>query len=442
MAYRMSFKWLKDYMPRSLYGRAALILILPVITLQLAISVGFIQRHFERVTEQMTASIILDLQFLVDTINEAESVEAARRAGQGIADPLALKFALPAPRVPAQGARLWYDLSGIVVERSLHAGMAGVGPVVLDNHRIVQTYIDTDFGPMEVEFRRSRVSASNPHQLLVWMVVLGALMTLIAYIYLRNQLRPITRLAHAATAYGRGRVVPYHPAGANEVRTAGHAFLDMRNRIERQSQTRTLMLSGVSHDLRTPLTRLRLGLGLLDDEEVEPLVRDVDDMERLLDAFLDFARGDAEDETIPTDPAELAQQVLTNAARTGQAVQAGVIEGGVEVPMRPFAVRRALENLVGNALRYGQAARLSVTVSPKTVVFTVEDDGPGIPPDQREDATRPFTRLDPARNQDRGTGVGLGLAIVEDIARAHGGLLRLGESADLGGLKAEVVLGR
>lgn len=442
MAYRMSFKWLKRYMPRSLYGRAALILILPVITLQLGISVGFIQRHFERVTEQMTRSVVLDLQFLLDAVNAAPDLAAVAQVEQDIAVPLQLDMAVPAPEMPRESFRVWYDLSGRVVDRTLHDTIGGLGAVILPNNRRVELWFETDHGPMRVEFLRGRVSASNPHQLLVWMVVLGAFMTVIAYIFLRNQLRPIKRLAAASAEYGRGRVVPYHPSGANEVRAAGHAFLDMRNRIERQTQTRTMMLSGVSHDLRTPLTRLRLGLGLLDADDVEPLVRDVDDMQGLLDAFLDFARGDADAEAKMVDPVDIALMVLADAKRTGQAVTAGVMERDGEVALRPLGMRRALDNLVGNALRYAGRARVSVLVTPKAVVFCVEDDGAGIPADQREDAVRPFTRLDPARNQDRGTGVGLGLAIVEDIARAHGGVLRLGESEDMGGLKAEIVLGR
>lgn len=442
MSYLMSFQWLKEYMPRSLYGRAALILMLPVITLQLAISIVFFQRHFEEVTQQMTRSVALDLQFLLDEVNDAPDLAQALEVVQSVSVPLRLMTVLPASDVPDNSQRRWIDFTGRVVERTLRDTLGDLGPVVLPGNRIAELWFDTAHGPMMVSFLRSRVSASNPHQLLVWMVVLGIFMTFISYIYLRNQLRPIKRLALAATEYGRGRVVPYNPSGANEVRAAGTAFLDMRNRIERQTQTRTMMLSGVSHDLRTPLTRLRLGLGLLDDEEVEPLVRDVDDMQRLLDTFLDFARGDAEGEPEPVDPIALAHQILADAHRMGQAVTAGDMQGGGEVAMRAMAIRRAVENLIGNALRYGGEARFSVYVTPKAAVFCVEDDGPGIPAEQRDDAVRPFTRLDPARNQDRGPGVGLGLAIVEDIARAHGGVLRLGESADLGGLKAEIVLGR
>jgi two-component system osmolarity sensor histidine kinase EnvZ len=442
MAYRMSFQWLKHYMPRSLYGRAALILILPIITLQLGISIIFIQRHFERVTEQMTGSIVLDLQYLLDQVNDASNIETAQQVRTTMAVPLALTMTLPADDMPDASRRAWYDFTGRVVERTLRERIADLGPVKLQGTERVALWIETVHGPLHVEFARSRVSASNPHQLLVWMVALGGFMTLIAYSYLRNQLRPIKRLAAAAAEYGRGNVVTYYPAGANEVRAAGHAFLDMRNRIERQTQTRTMMLSGVSHDLRTPLTRLRLGLGLLDGEDVAPLVRDVDDMQHLLDGFLDFARGDAEGEAEPIDPIALAQLILDDAARMGQAVRAGELTGTGEVPLRPMAIRRAIENLIGNGLRYGAEAVLSVTITPKAVVFCVEDDGPGIPADRREDAVRPFTRLDLSRNQDLGSGVGLGLAIVEDVARSHGGVLRLGDSATLGGLKAEIVLGR
>ncbi|WP_375282161.1 ATP-binding protein [Pseudooctadecabacter sp.] len=441
----MSFGWLKRYMPRSLYGRAALILILPVITLQLAISVVFIQRHFEGVTEQMTRTMVLNLQLVLDIVNDADTAEAAQTAANAIAVPMQLDTTVPAGPVPEAGTRRWYDFSGIVVERTLRDQVPDVGPVVLPSDRRAVVWFDTRHGPMSVEFRRSRVSASNPHQLLVWMVVLGVFMTLIAYSFLRNQLRPIKRLAAAAAEYGRGRLVPYNPSGANEVRSAGHAFLDMRNRIERQTQTRTMMLSGVSHDLRTPLTRLRLGLGMIDGEDVSPLIRDVDDMQHLLDGFLDFARGDAEGDPEPVDPVELAQTILADAKRIGQAVEMGELvadDGSPLVQLRPMAIRRAIENLIGNALRYGAEARLSVTLSPKALVFCVEDDGPGIPADQRDEALRPFSRLDPARNQDLGSGVGLGLAIVSDIARVHGGSLRLGGSDDLGGLKAEIVLAR
>ena len=274
------------------------------------------------------------------------------------------------------------------------------------------------------------------------MVLFGVLLTAIAYAYLRNQLRPITRLAAAAEAFGRGRSEPYWPGGANEVRAAGHAFIDMRNRIERHIEQRTLMLSGVSHDLRTPLTRLKLGLSMLDDEEAEALLRDVDDMQHMLDEFLTFARGASEDAVESVNAIELVRMIVADAERGGANVSLGPMLGSGRVQLRPVAIRRAVGNLIANASRYGTRAEVSVLLTDKSLRIRVEDDGPGIPADRVDEAMRPFTRLEPARNQNRGTGVGLGLSIAADIARAHGGVLRLGRSEALGGLQADLVIGR
>ena len=297
-------------------------------------------------------------------------------------------------------------------------------------------------GPLEIRFDRRRVSAANPHQLFVNMVFFSVLITIVAFIYLRNQLRPIKQLADAAEAFGRGRHLPYAPAGATEVRAAGAAFVDMRTRIERQIENRTLMLSGVSHDLRTPLTRIRLGLSMLDDVDREPLERDVEDMARMIDEFLSFAKGSAEGEPEEIDPIAMTHDIVADAERAGQPVAVHSIEGAGSIILRPHAIRRAMDNLISNAVRYGTRAEVSVALTDKSLRLRVEDDGPGIPEAKRADATRPFSRLDPARNQDKGSGVGLGLAIATDIARAHGGVLRLGVSDRLGGLQADIVIAR
>jgi two-component system osmolarity sensor histidine kinase EnvZ len=323
--------------------------------------------------------------------------------------------------------------------------MPGVTAVDLSRSiREVDLVIASRHGPVLMTFDRRRVSASNPHQLLVLMLLTGVVMTGVAFLYLRNQLRPITRLAAAADAFGKGRIEPYQAGGAIEVRAAGNAFLDMRNRIERQTLQRIQMLSGVSHDLRTPLTRLRLGLSLqVPTHEIEEMVHDVADMEALVTAFLDFARSDTLDDPEEVDPAVLAAEAVEQGARGGGRVTLFEVSGQIEtLVLRPLAIRRALANLIGNALRYGNRAEVSLTVSERMVRFTVEDDGPGIPQDQRDEALRPFIRLDAARNQNRGSGVGLGLSIAADIARSHGGTLRLGESVRLGGLKVDIVLAR
>jgi len=439
----MMFGWLKKYMPRGIYARAALILILPVLLLQLLVSVIFIQRHFEGVTRLMTSAVNIELRFLVATANDAETLVAAQSEIARLGGPLQIRTTLPADDMIAADIKPLQDLTGATVIEILRAGLTGIRAVSLEDRRRVMVWVETRHGPLKMDLSRRRVSASNPHQLLVIMVVLGALMTAIAYVFLRNQLRPIKRMARAAADYGKGRITPFTPTGAVEVRAAGMAFLDMRNRIERQSQSRTLMLSGVSHDLRTPLTRMRLGLSLIDPADAAPLMRDVDDMERLLNAFLDFARSDAADSLEPAVPAEIVQAVVADAERMQQNVVLGDIEGPTDpISLRPLAIRRALDNLVGNALRYGTNAQVGVSVTDRAVRFWVEDDGPGIPPEKHDEALSPFVRLDPARNQDQGSGVGLGLSIVADIARTHGGVLRLGQSDRMGGLKAELVLAR
>lgn len=434
----MLFKALKQSMPRGLYGRAALILLLPVVTLQLVVSVVFIQRHFEGVTEQLSRDTARDLEYALSQADRAPA----------IGDALAMTLEPVAPgAAPGADLRRWFDLSGVVVLRTLYADLPGLRAVHMPDDRTVQIWITRDGQTWMADMHRRRVSASNPHQLLVHMVFFGMLMTVIAYLYLRNQLRPITQLARAAEAFGRGRVVAYSPGGAIEVRAAGAAFLDMRARIERHIEQRTMMLSGISHDLRTPLTRLRLGLSLLDDADREPLERDVEEMQRLIDTFLDFARGDFEagpSETV--DPVALAEAVVDRAATAGADVRMAQVEvegaAGQRVAMRPASVQRALGNLIGNAVRYGTRCEVSVRLSDKSLRYRIEDDGPGIPVAARENALRPFVRLDPARNQDGGSGVGLGLAIAADITRGHGGMLRLGESDRLGGLCVDMVIAR
>ncbi len=432
----MAFR-LKSLLPLGLYGRAALILIVPVLAIQLVVSLAFIQRHYEGVTRQLTEGVVQEILYLRDLAEAGEPVA-------GTAARLGLEASLPAEPLPAAPSREWFDLSGRVVIESLQEGLPGLRAVALvEDPRRVLVLMETAGGELRVDVPRRRVSASNPHQLLVLMIGTSLLMTLIAYYFLRAQLRPITRLAAAAEAFGKGQHLPYRPRGAVEVRAAGRAFLDMRARIERQIESRTMMLSGISHDLRTPLTRLRLGLAMLpEDEETQALQADVAQMQRLVDEFLAFARGDAMEEPQPTDPAALVRGVVEGYTRSGGQVRLAGVEGAGSTVMRPQAVGRAVENLIGNALRHGTRAEVRIAGTDRNLRIVVEDDGPGIPPDRREAALQPFVRLDEARDPNRGGGVGLGLAIAADVARSHGGDLRLSDSEALGGLRAELVLAR
>ncbi|WP_261368225.1 ATP-binding protein [Pseudosulfitobacter koreensis] len=437
----MSFEWLKHYMPRSLYGRAALILLLPVVFVQIVVSVLFTQRHFEGVTAQMTNAVGREIELVLDTVAEAPDRTLIGQTVQTRVPQLEI-YASAVEEAPLVDDWDWYDLSGSYVVARLHERVPRAVTVDLSRNKRVHVYVEMPSGLVKLDFDRRRVSASNPHQLFVNMIFFSVLITIISLIYLRNQLRPIKRLARASEAFGRGRHVPYTPAGATEVRAAGAAFVDMRNRIERQIETRTLMLSGVSHDLRTPLTRMRLSLSMLDDDDREALEQDVDQMQSMIDEFLNFAKGAQEGEPERIDPLALIRDIVDDQQRAGRPVTLVTATGEGTINLRPIAMRRAIENLISNAVRYGAKAEVSVVLTEKSLRFRVEDDGPGIPEDRRADAQRPFTRLDPARNQDKGGGVGLGLAIATDIARAHGGVLRLGKSERLGGLQADIVIAR
>lgn len=439
---------LKRYLPKSLFWRAFLILVIPIVTLQLVVAFVFVRRHYDSVTEQMAASVAREISAASSEVSGAASPHQAEAhlAALNRALDVDMQFVHGAAVTP-ETERQIYDFTAAVIAKTLRERVAR--PMALDfvsvNKR-VEAEIALTNGTLRVSIPRGRVNPSNPHLLLVWMTTTALGLTVVAVIFLRNQVRPIRELARAASDFGRGRPVAFRPKGAEEVRRAGHAFMDMRRRIERQIGHRTLLLSGVSHDLRTPLTRMKLALAVAEPSaETEEIARDVSEMEGMIESFLDYVRGEGGEVAVPTDPLELADEVTDDAARSGRRPERhDEIGPGAEgpVPLRRAAMKRCLTNLVANADAHADRVWLTVRMSPRQLEFLVEDDGPGIPPDRREEVLRPFTRLDPSRNQDEGSGVGLGLAIASDIARSHGGALTLEDSPLLGGLRATVLLPR
>lgn len=449
MHFGPQFGWLKRFMPRGLYSRSVLILLLPVFTLVLVVTITFTQRYFEDITRQMTRSIAGELAFIARTFDtQDDSLDQPKQARLLAVN---LNINLEIPGEPVTDNRIFYDISGRIVKDELRRKLPWVRAIELGNLDQVRLEMTGAFGPYTLTFPRRRVSAANPHQLLVLLGFTAALMTIISGLFLRNQLRPIRRLAKAAEDYGRGRVTPYRPGGAAEIRSAGAAFLDMRNRLERLAEQRGLMLSGISHDLRTPLTRLKLSLSLLspgfppDEDEIAGMHRDVEEMSHMTNAFLAFARDAAHDDSVETVVLlPFMQRIVEDAERSGYNItfHATGIDPDDKVMLRTGMLRRAVENLIGNAARYGEHVLVELTLGGRMLHIVVEDDGPGIPEDKISEALRPFSRLEPARSHNRGEGAGLGLAIVADTARLLGGQLRLGRGARLGGLRAEIAFPR
>ena len=430
------FTWIKSYMPKRLYYRAALILVFPVVFLQLIVSIVFIQKHFEGVTVQMTRTVAAELDLLTEVIERDGAV-----AAQQIARSLGMSMSIVSQDTEFIERRRMFDLTGIVVRRELLA-LPEILTVDMPNNKKVNTRIKSGQEYFDLQFSRKRVSASNPHQLIVYLIVFGAFFTIIAFFYLRNQLRPITRLANAAEAFGHGENVNYYPSGALEVRAAGQAFLDMRERIQRHLKQRTMILSGVSHDLRTPITRLKLGLAFLPKEQREPLEKDVEDMNLLLNEFLDFAKFQNETDVPPEDinPSVLIDDLIENFSRANIKIESLGETKITAIKLKPFAIKRALENLINNANRYGSQILIETKNEENSLIISVHDDGPGIDQTQYEEVLQPFSRLDPSRNQNKGSGVGLGLPIAKEIVEAHGGILKLSKSNILSGLSVSLII--
>jgi two-component system osmolarity sensor histidine kinase EnvZ len=286
-----------------------------------------------------------------------------------------------------------------------------------------------------------RLNTSTTYIFILWMIGSSVLFFVVAAIFLRNQVKSLRRLAAAADGFGKGRPIAFSKVeGALEVRQAAVAFIQMRDRIQRQIRQRTDMLAGVSHDLRTPLTRMKLALEFMgDDPTAAELKSDVVEMEHLLQVYLDFARGEGTETPVDTDIAALLQDIAAAAAREGKAVSVNEPPELV-VPIRPNALRRCLGNLIANGARYGSHVWVTGRPAEDGVDIFVDDDGPGIPPAERDHVFQPFIRLDSSRNPSTG-GIGLGLTIARDVARSHGGDVRL-ETSPQGGLRARVHLPR
>ncbi|HEX3440527.1 MAG TPA: ATP-binding protein [Pseudolabrys sp.] len=432
-------RWLNGMMPKGLYARALLIIIAPMVILQSVVAFVFMERHWNLVTQRLSSDVVHDIAALIDVYRsypqDADQAQIRKIAQDRLG--LVVDF-LPTGDLPPPGPKPFFSLLDQSLSEELRKQIGR--PYWIDTvgrSSLVEIRVQLDNTVMRIFARRSAAYASNSEIFLIWMVGTSTVLLTVAIIFLRNQIKPILRLADAAEGFGKGRDVPnFRPRGAREVRRAANAFIEMKTRVERAMEQRTAMLAGVSHDLRTILTRFKLELALIrDNPDIEPMKKDVDEMAHMLEAYLAFARGDLGESAAPTDMAEFLEELRLDAERHGHKTSV-VFHGTPIVTVRPAAFKRCLGNLVSNAARYAPSISITGHRDHRYLTVTVDDDGPGIPIDLREDVFKPFLRLDDARNQDEG-GTGLGLAIARDIARSHGGDIALGDSP-LGGLRATV----
>lgn len=432
---------LKSILPRGLLARSVLIIVMPLVLVQAVALQLFYGSHWEVVSRRLAISVAGDLAGVIALMDRFPGAEAQAWIFAGAlrhAD-LGLSFQPGARLPPAPASMPEPDLARAIADQ--------VGRPVLITRadgRTVLIRLQLADGVLSAEVPRKRLFTGTVYLFWLWLIGSSALLFAIAVLIMRNQVKPIRRLAAAAEAFGIGREVgTIKPEGAREVRQAASAFNQMQARIRRFLTQRTEMLAGVSHDLRTPLTRMRLALAMLpgrvaEPEEIAALTADVVEMERMIDAYLAFARGEGAEQAVPIDLAQLAEELAARARRDGAAVELAV--PSITLRLRPDAMRRALSNLIDNARRHGRRIVVSAARIARSgggaVEIAIDDDGPGIPPTQREAAFRPFVRLSDAPGSG---GTGLGLAIARDIVRAHGGEIFL-EEAPQGGLRARIRL--
>ncbi|WP_376803717.1 ATP-binding protein [Candidatus Raskinella chloraquaticus] len=439
--WRVWRQWLYRVTPKGLYGRSLLIIILPMVILQCVVTIAFMDRHWQAVTRRLSSMVTSNIAAIIE-LYEAQPAPAAFDIVRTIArDRLELQVDILSPSsLPVTTDRPFFLTLDWALSRELRRQIGRefwIDTVGRSNLIEIRINLEENRGVIRFFVDRNRAYASNSHIFILWMVGTSFVLIAAAILFLRNQIRPIQRLAYAAEEFGKGReVADFTPRGAREVRRAAIAFLLMKRRIERQIEQRTTMLNGVSHDLRTMLTRFKLQLAVMKQSpEIEELQRDTDDMQRMLETYLAFARGDADESSETVDIASLLGQLVAEIGKDNIATHLE-FSGDPQITVRPHAFKRCLLNLLVNAAHYATIINVIARHEDGKLTIIIDDNGPGIPPDLRDDVFRPFFRIDESRNQDTG-GTGLGLAIAREVATSHGGNIILDQSP-LGGLRAQV----
>ena len=435
---------LKTYMPTGLFPRSLLIIVMPVVVTQIVVAFVFMERHWSTVTQRLSRAVVSDIAMLTDLrMREEGSNGALLSQMAGDAFSMSVAF-LPGETLPPDRETPVVALLHQSLARELSQQVGRpfwIDTQTYDNYVDIRVLLPGEV--MRILAQRKRVYATNTHIFMIWMIGTSVILLMVSGVFLRNQIRPIQRLAQAAEEFGKGRDMPdFRPSGATEVRSAAASFIEMRDRIQRQIEQRTTMLAGVSHDLRTPLTRLKLQLAMLPQgDDIDELGADISEMEDMLDDYLAFARGYQGETAAEARLGPFVNQIHHDAERRWPNVQIRLVEAAdVKVAMKQNAMRRCITNLINNACNHAALVHVAAQLNSTRdrVDITIDDNGDGIPADKLEEVFRPFYRLDDARNAQTG-GTGLGLAIARDVARGHGGDIVLSKSA-MGGLRATISL--
>ena len=434
---------IKNILPQTLFGRALLIIVTPLILMQAISTFVFFDRHWDTMTRRLAHTLAGDIAFIVDSLTPLPKQLDLNQIFLKADDILHIRLTyspeeiLVKKKAFQQWDRVRKSLQDALKERVRR-------PFSIDTikkDRRIEIKVQLPQGLLNVNVHEKRLYSSTPYIFLMWMIGSSLVLFAIAIIFMRNQIRPIRRLAIAARSFGMGRgSSEIKPSGAKEVRQATQAFRQMRERISRQFAQRTEMLAGVSHDLRTPLTRMKLQIEMLErTPETRELQDDIQEMERMIDGYLTFARGEGSESLSKINLASLIEEIISTERRDGSLINFVNKSKTIKsVTLRPQAIKRAITNLIINSKKYAETVKVEFEYNSEHAIITIDDNGPGIKPEHRDDVFKAFFRLDPSRNTDTG-GTGLGLTIAKDIVQSHGGDLLLSE-ASLGGLRATITL--
>ena len=434
---------IKNILPQTLFGRALLIIVTPLILMQAISTFIFFDRHWDTMTRRLAHTLAGDIAFIVDSLTPLPKQLDLNQIFLKADDILHIRLTyspeeiLVKKKAFQQWDRVRKSLQDALKERVRR-------PFSIDTikkDRRIEIKVQLPQGLLNVNVHEKRLYSSTPYIFLMWMIGSSLVLFAIAIIFMRNQIRPIRRLAIAARSFGMGRgSSEIKPSGAKEVRQATQAFRQMRERISRQFAQRTEMLAGVSHDLRTPLTRMKLQIEMLErTPETRELQDDIQEMERMIDGYLTFARGEGSESLSKINLASLIEEIISTERRDGSVINFVNKSKTIKsVILRPQAIKRAITNLIINSKKYAETVKVEFEYNSEHAIITIDDNGPGIKPEHRDDVFKAFFRLDPSRNTDTG-GTGLGLTIAKDIVQSHGGDLLLSE-ASLGGLRATITL--